>query len=97
VKKFLQAITRFNPKIIESIVQGVPVFITRKMVVEMLHLPKLGITKLLTKSTKEKDKERENEKEVAIYQKIFHRKHLSTRKDGRFSFSKEGVQPYYRH
>jgi hypothetical protein len=29
------------------------------MVVEILHLPKLGITKLLTKPTKEKDKEKE--------------------------------------
>jgi len=51
--------TRFNPKIIKSIVQGVLIFITKNMVVEMLHLPKLGITKLLTKPTKEKDKEKE--------------------------------------
>jgi hypothetical protein len=31
---------------------------------------KLGITKLLAKSIKEKDKERKKEREVAIYQKI---------------------------
>ncbi len=70
MKEFLQAITCFNPKIIKSIVQGVLIFITKKMVVEMFHLPELGIIKLLAKPTKEKDKEREKEREVAIYRKI---------------------------
>lgn len=48
-------------KIIELIVQGVPIFIT-----EMLNLPKINIIKLLAKPTKEK----EREKEAAIYRKI---------------------------
>ncbi len=70
VKEFLQAITCFIPKIIKSVVQGVPIFITKKMVVEMFRLPKLGITKLVAKLTKGKDKERKKEREVAIYRKI---------------------------
>jgi hypothetical protein len=40
------------------------------MVVEMFHPLELGITKLLAKLTKEKDKVREKEREVAIYQKF---------------------------
>lgn len=70
MKEFLQAITCFIPKIIKSVVQGVPIFITKKMVVEMFRLPKLGITKLVAKLTKGKDKERKKEREVAIYRKI---------------------------
>jgi hypothetical protein len=49
VKEFLQAITHFNPKIIELVVQGVSVFIIEKMMAKMLNLPKTGITKLPTK------------------------------------------------
>jgi len=64
MKEFLQTITWFNPKIIESVVQGVSVFMTKKTVAKMLDLPKIGINKLPTKPTKEK----EREKEVAIYQ-----------------------------
>jgi hypothetical protein len=47
-------------------VQGVLVFITKKTVAEMLNLPKIGISKLPTKPTNEK----EREKEATIYQKI---------------------------
>jgi hypothetical protein len=47
-------------------VQGVSVFITEKMMVEMFNLPKIGISKLPPKLTKEKEKENE----VFIYQKI---------------------------
>jgi len=65
VKEFLHAITDFNPKIIELIVQGIPIFIIEKMVAEMFNLPKIGIIKLLTKPTKKK----EREKEAAIYGK----------------------------
>ncbi len=36
----------------------------------MFHPLELGITKLLAKLTKEKDKVREKEREVAIYQKF---------------------------
>jgi hypothetical protein len=61
VKEFFQAITRFNLKVIESIVQGVPIFITKKRMAEMLNLQKNGITKLLTKPIKKKDKEKEKE------------------------------------
>ncbi len=61
MKEFFQAITRFNLKVIESIVQGVPIFITKKRMAEMLNLPKIGITKLLTKPIKKKDKEKEKE------------------------------------
>jgi hypothetical protein len=66
MKEFLQTITWFNPKIIESVVQGVSVFMTKKTVAKMLDLPKIGINKLPTKPTKEK----EREKEVAIYQQV---------------------------
>jgi hypothetical protein len=38
VKEFFQAITRFDLKIIESIVQGVPIFITKKTMAKMLQL-----------------------------------------------------------
>jgi len=65
MKEFLHAITHFNPKIMESIVQGIPIFIIEKMVAEMLNLLEVGIIKLLTKPTKEK----EREKEAAIYGK----------------------------
>jgi hypothetical protein len=34
---------------------------------KMLYLPQYDITKILTKSAKEKEKERENKKEVTIY------------------------------
>lgn len=46
--------------------QVVSVFITEKMVVEMLQLPKIGLNKLLAKPTKEKEKE----KKAIVYQKI---------------------------
>jgi hypothetical protein len=36
-------------------------------VAKMLHILELGITKLLIKQAKEKDKERGREKEAAIY------------------------------
>jgi hypothetical protein len=39
------------------------IFITKKIVAEMLNQPKIGISKLLAKPTKEKEKE----KEAAIY------------------------------
>jgi hypothetical protein len=52
--------------IIELVVQGVLVFITKKTVAEMLDLPKIGICKLLAKPTNEK----EREKEATIYQQI---------------------------
>jgi hypothetical protein len=55
VKEFLQAITCFNPKIIESVVQRVLVVITEEMVTKMFNFSKIGITKLLAKPTKEKD------------------------------------------
>lgn len=42
------------------------VFITKKMMVEMLKLPKVGITKLLAKPMKEKEKEMEG----IVYWKI---------------------------
>jgi hypothetical protein len=42
------------------------VFITKKMMVEMLKLLKVGMTKLLAKPTKEKEKE----KEAIVYWKI---------------------------
>jgi len=47
-------------------VQGVPIFITEKTMVNMFNLPKIGIKKLVPKLTKE----RENEKEAIIYQKV---------------------------
>ncbi len=46
--------------------QGVLIFITKKMVAKMSQLPKIGFKKLLAKPTKEKEKE----KEAVIYQKI---------------------------
>ncbi len=39
VKEFMQAIIWFNSKTVKSIVQGVPIFITEKTMVEMLKLP----------------------------------------------------------
>jgi hypothetical protein len=54
VKKFVQVITPFNPYIIEWVVQGVLVFITKKTMVEMLYLPQSDITKILAKLAKEK-------------------------------------------
>jgi hypothetical protein len=49
VKEFLQTIILFNyPDIIESFVEPVPIFVTKKIVAEMFHLPKLGIIKLST-------------------------------------------------
>jgi hypothetical protein len=50
--------------------QGVPVFITEKTMVEMFNLPETSITKLATKPTKDKDKEKEREKKAAIFWKI---------------------------
>jgi hypothetical protein len=44
-------------------VQGVPIFITEKTMVNMFNLPKIGIKELLPKLTKEKD----NEKEAVTY------------------------------
>jgi hypothetical protein len=44
-------------------VKGVLIFITKKTMAKMLNLPKINISKLLAKLTKEK----EREKEVAIY------------------------------
>jgi hypothetical protein len=70
VKEFFKAITCFNPKIIKSIVQGVPIFIIEKTMIEMFNLPKTSIAKLATKPTKEKDKEKEREKKATIFQKI---------------------------
>jgi hypothetical protein len=52
--------------IIKSIVQGV-LFITKNIVAKMLHILELGITKLLMKPAKEKDKERGKERETTIY------------------------------
>jgi uncharacterized membrane protein YagU involved in acid resistance len=46
--------------------QGVLVFIIEKMMVEMFKLLELGINKLPSKSTKEKEKE----KETASYREI---------------------------
>jgi hypothetical protein len=66
MKEFLEAITWFNLEIIELVMQGILISITKKMVVEMLKLLKTCISKLLTKPTKEKKKE----KEAVIYQKI---------------------------
>jgi hypothetical protein len=70
VKEFQQAITCFNPKIIESVVQGILVFIIEETVTKMFNLSKIGITKLLAKPTKEKDTKIEKEKEAATYRKI---------------------------
>jgi hypothetical protein len=56
VKEFLQAITHFNLEVIKSVVKGVLVFITEILVVEMLNLPKIGINKLSSKPTKEKER-----------------------------------------
>jgi len=68
---------------IKLVVQGVLIFITKKMVAKMSQLPKIGFNKLLAKPTKEKEKE----KEVAIYQKIAPpKKHLLIGKAGRFPF-----------
>ncbi len=66
MKEFLEAITWFNLKIIELVLQGVLISITEKMVVEMLKLLKTCISKLLTKPTKEKEKENE----AVVYRKI---------------------------
>ncbi len=63
MKEFLQAITYFNLEIIKSVVQGVSIFIIKKMVANMFNLLKIGINKLLTKPTKEK----ESVKEASIY------------------------------
>jgi hypothetical protein len=52
---------------IELVVQGVLVFIIEKTMAKMLNLPKMGITKLPTKSAKEKDKERKREREATIH------------------------------
>jgi hypothetical protein len=46
--------------------QGIPVFITEKTMVEMFNLPETSITKLTTKPIKKKDKE----KKGAIFWKI---------------------------
>jgi hypothetical protein len=62
--------------IIKSIVQGVLIFITEKIVAKMLHILELGITKLLIKPAKDKDKERRKEREAAIYYKIISPKAL---------------------
>jgi hypothetical protein len=97
VKEFLQAITHFNLEIIKTIVQVVPIFITKNMVVEMFHLPDLGITKLLAKPTKERTRKEKRKGRWPSTEKMLHQKHLLTGKDGRFPFSKEGVQPDYRH
>jgi hypothetical protein len=58
MKKFVQVITPFNPYIIEWVVQGVLVFITKKAMAEMFYLPQYDITKILAKLAKEKEKER---------------------------------------
>jgi hypothetical protein len=63
VKEFLLTITQFNLEIIKSIVQGVSIFITKKMVVQMFQLLETSLSKLPTKPTKEKEKE----KEAVIY------------------------------
>ncbi len=47
VKEFLQLILQLNIDAIESMVQGVPVIITKNHVTEMLCLSQIGITKLL--------------------------------------------------
>lgn len=46
IKEFLQAIVWFNPKVIESVVQGIPVFFTKEINREMFLLPVAGISKL---------------------------------------------------
>jgi hypothetical protein len=46
IKEFLQAIVWFNPKLIESVVQGIPVFFTKEINREMFLLPVAGISKL---------------------------------------------------
>jgi hypothetical protein len=63
----------------------------------MLNLPKTSIIKLLAKPTKEKRKERAREKKVAIYWKIVSPEAFVDRKDGRFHFLKECMQPDYRY
>jgi hypothetical protein len=46
-----------------EIIKGVSIFITEKMMVEMLNLLEISITNLLAKLTKKK----EREKEVTLY------------------------------
>ncbi len=58
--------TCFNLEIIELVMQGISIFIIKKMVANMFNLLEISINKLLTKPTKEK----EREKEEAIYWKI---------------------------
>jgi len=65
-------------------VQGVLIFITKKMVVKMSQLPKIGFNKLLAKPTKEKEKE----KEATIYQKIALPKALIDREGWKVSLLK---------
>jgi len=84
----MQAITHFNQKIIELVGQGVPIFIIEKTMAKMLNLPKMGITKLLTKPAKEKDKERKKEREATIYQKITSPKALVNRDGWKVSLFK---------
>lgn len=69
VKEFLQATTCFNSNIVESIIQGILVFITKKTMAKMLCLLQSDITKIRMKPQKEK-KEKGKEKESIIYQKI---------------------------
>jgi hypothetical protein len=46
IKEFLQAIVWFNPEVIESVVQSIPVFFTKEINREMFLLPVAGISKL---------------------------------------------------
>jgi hypothetical protein len=54
--------THFNLEAKKSVVKGVLVFITGIPVTEMLNLPKLGISKLPSKPTKEKEKKKGNDR-----------------------------------
>jgi hypothetical protein len=59
MKKLVKVITPFNPYIIEWVVQGVLVFITKKTMAKMLYLPQSNISKILAKlATEKRRKER---------------------------------------
>jgi hypothetical protein len=66
-------------------VKGVLVFITEILVAKMLNLPKIGISKLPSKLTKEKEKE----KEAIVYRKIISLEVLVIREEWKVSLFKD--------
>ncbi len=57
----------------------------------MLHILELGITKLLIKPAKDKDKERRKEREAAIYYKIISPKALVDWEQWKVPISRECI------